>query len=91
MRETTIARNYAEALLALARKSEDLQGWGRMIDDVATPEVAFAKIQDGVNGRLAALAEIQKLQAETRQREEEAEAEEDALAAEAATVRRMLA
>ena len=35
MRETTIARNYAEALLALARKSDDLQGWGRMIDDVA--------------------------------------------------------
>ena len=36
MRETTIAGNYAEALLALARKSDDLQGWGRMIDDVAS-------------------------------------------------------
>ena len=35
MRETTIARNYAEALLALARKAGDLQAWGRMIDDVA--------------------------------------------------------
>ena len=35
MRESTIARNYAEALLALARKSDDLAGWGRMIDDVA--------------------------------------------------------
>jgi F-type H+-transporting ATPase subunit delta len=35
MREATIARNYAEALLALARKSDDLAGWGRMIDDVA--------------------------------------------------------
>jgi len=35
MRETTIARNYAQALLALARKSDDLGGWGRMIDDVA--------------------------------------------------------
>lgn len=35
MRDTTIARNYAEALLALARKSDDLAGWGRMIDDVA--------------------------------------------------------
>ena len=35
MRESTIARNYAEALLALARKSDDLTGWGRMIDDVA--------------------------------------------------------
>ena len=35
MRDTTIARNYAEALLLLARKSDDLPGWGRMIDDVA--------------------------------------------------------
>src|SRR5688500_6233693 len=36
MREATIARNYAEALLALARKAGDLQAWGRMIDDVAS-------------------------------------------------------
>ena len=36
MRDTTIARNYAEALLALARKAGDLQAWGRMIDDVAS-------------------------------------------------------
>lgn len=35
MRETTIARNYAEALLELARKAGDLHAWGRMIDDVA--------------------------------------------------------
>ncbi|MDF2773197.1 MAG: synthase subunit delta, partial [Geminicoccaceae bacterium] len=35
MRDTTIARNYAEALLALARKAGDLQAWGRLIDDVA--------------------------------------------------------
>jgi F-type H+-transporting ATPase subunit delta len=35
MRQTTIARNYAEALLALARKANDLDGWGRMIDDIA--------------------------------------------------------
>ena len=35
MRETTIARNYAEALLELARKSNDLRGWGEMIDGVA--------------------------------------------------------
>lgn len=35
MRQTTIARNYAEALLALARKAGDLQGWGHLIDDVA--------------------------------------------------------
>jgi F-type H+-transporting ATPase subunit delta len=36
MRDSTIARNYAEALLALARKSDDLAGWGRMIDEVAS-------------------------------------------------------
>ena len=35
MRDTTIARNYAEALLSLARKAGDLQAWGRQIDDVA--------------------------------------------------------
>lgn len=28
MRETSIARNYAEALLALARKANDTAGWG---------------------------------------------------------------
>ncbi|HEX6964730.1 MAG TPA: F0F1 ATP synthase subunit delta [Gemmatimonadaceae bacterium] len=35
MREPTIARNYAEALLALARRADDLDGWGAMISDVA--------------------------------------------------------
>jgi len=35
MRDTTIARNYAEALLSLARKAGDLPAWGRMIDDVS--------------------------------------------------------
>jgi F-type H+-transporting ATPase subunit delta len=35
MREATIARNYAEALLELARKANDLRGWGEMIDSVA--------------------------------------------------------
>jgi F-type H+-transporting ATPase subunit delta len=34
MRETTIARNYAETLLELARRAGDLQGWGQAIDDV---------------------------------------------------------
>ena len=32
MREPTIARNYAETLLALAQKAGDLTGWGEMID-----------------------------------------------------------
>jgi F-type H+-transporting ATPase subunit delta len=36
MRDTTIARNYAETLLSLARKAGDLRGWGGMITDVAS-------------------------------------------------------
>jgi F-type H+-transporting ATPase subunit delta len=35
MHEASIARNYAEALLALARKANDLEGWGRLIKGVA--------------------------------------------------------
>jgi F-type H+-transporting ATPase subunit delta len=34
MRETTVARNYAETLLTLARRAEDLPGWGKLIGDV---------------------------------------------------------
>jgi F-type H+-transporting ATPase subunit delta len=36
MRETTIARNYAEALLELARRAGDLRGWGEMIDSISS-------------------------------------------------------
>lgn len=36
MRATTIARNYAEALLALARKANDLDGWGLALNGVVT-------------------------------------------------------
>ena len=35
MRDSTIGRNYAEALVTLAQRANDLDGWGRMIDDVA--------------------------------------------------------
>jgi F-type H+-transporting ATPase subunit delta len=35
MRDTTIARNYADALLSLARKANDPRGWGRLVQDVA--------------------------------------------------------
>lgn len=35
MRDSTIARNYADALLALARKAEDPRGWGRMLQEIA--------------------------------------------------------
>lgn len=36
MRATTIARNYAEALLALAQKANDLDGWGAAFNAVVT-------------------------------------------------------
>ena len=36
MRSETIAGNYADALLELARRAEDLDGWARMLDLVAT-------------------------------------------------------
>jgi F-type H+-transporting ATPase subunit delta len=35
MRDTTIARNYAETLLELARRAGDLRGWGQAVDEVA--------------------------------------------------------
>lgn len=35
MRQTTIARNYAEALLELAKRANDLRGWGSLIQGVA--------------------------------------------------------
>lgn len=35
MRDTTIARNYAEVLLELARRAEDPAGWGKLMRDVA--------------------------------------------------------
>lgn len=35
MRQTTIARNYAEALLELAKRARDLRGWGTLINSLA--------------------------------------------------------
>jgi len=35
MREPTIARNYAEALLELARRAGDLRGWGELVEQVS--------------------------------------------------------
>ena len=35
MRDTTIARNYAEALFDLARKAKNLRGWGELITEFA--------------------------------------------------------
>jgi F-type H+-transporting ATPase subunit delta len=36
MNESTIGRNYAEALLALARKNGDVEEWGELLDGIAT-------------------------------------------------------
>ncbi len=35
MRDSTIAKNYAETLLVLAGKANDLRGWGAMITELA--------------------------------------------------------
>jgi F-type H+-transporting ATPase subunit delta len=35
MRDSTIARNYAETLFALATKADDLRGWGKTIAELA--------------------------------------------------------
>lgn len=45
MRETTIARNYAETLLVLAQKANDLRGWGSMITDVADAMASNATLR----------------------------------------------
>jgi F-type H+-transporting ATPase subunit delta len=36
MRDATIARNYAETLLVLATRANDLRGWGKMLTDVSS-------------------------------------------------------
>ena len=36
MNETTVARNYAEALVTLAKKADDLDGWGNNIEQLAS-------------------------------------------------------
>jgi F-type H+-transporting ATPase subunit delta len=35
MRQVTIARNYAEALIELATRAKDLRGWGTLIQSIA--------------------------------------------------------
>jgi F-type H+-transporting ATPase subunit delta len=45
MRATTIARNYAEALLVLARKDNGLDGWGEAINGVVTAMESDARLR----------------------------------------------
>ena len=44
MREPTIAKNYAEALIELAQKDGDLAKWGRLIDQFAEAMGSDAKL-----------------------------------------------
>ena len=45
MRDTTIAKNYAEALLELARRAEDPAGWGKLMRDVSNGVVGDLTVQ----------------------------------------------
>ncbi len=45
MRAATIARNYAEALLALARKADDVEGWGTLIHALADVVTSDEKLR----------------------------------------------
>ena len=45
MRQSTIARNYAEALLELARRAKDLRGWGTLLEGVADAMRRDAKLR----------------------------------------------
>ncbi|MDB4917678.1 MAG: synthase subunit delta [Gemmatimonadetes bacterium] len=45
MRDSTIATNYAETLLTLAGRANDLRGWGAMITDVADAMGANPKLR----------------------------------------------
>lgn len=44
MREITIARSYAATLVELARRAGDLDGWGAMIDEVASAVAADQRL-----------------------------------------------
>jgi F-type H+-transporting ATPase subunit delta len=45
MRDSTIAKNYAETLLELARRAGDVEGWGKMIRDVSDALEADASLR----------------------------------------------
>jgi len=44
MRDSTIARNYADALLTLARKANDPRGWGRLLATLATKKFLILSV-----------------------------------------------
>lgn len=64
MRDTTIARNYAETLIVLAGRSGDLRGWGSMINEVATAMEQNATLRLFLESpRVAAAKKIEVLSA----------------------------
>jgi F-type H+-transporting ATPase subunit delta len=67
MRDTTIARNYAETLLALATKAGDLRGWGAMLGDVATAMETDPRLKLFLESPRISAAQKNKLLAEALQ------------------------
>lgn len=61
MREPTIAKNYAEALLDLAQKDGDLAKWGRLIDQVAEAMGSDAKVHVFMESPRVAAAQKNKV------------------------------
>jgi F-type H+-transporting ATPase subunit delta len=45
MRDSTIARNYAETLLELAKRAKDLRGWGTLLQSIADAMGNDAKLR----------------------------------------------
>ena len=45
MRQTTIARNYAEALVELAGRAKDLRGWGSLVHSIADAMMRDQKLR----------------------------------------------
>ena len=64
MREPTIAKNYAEALLDLAKKDGDLAKWGRLIDQMAEAMNSDAKLQGFLASPRIAAADKNKVLAQ---------------------------
>ena len=64
MREPTIARNYAEALLDLAKKDGDLTKWGRLVDQFAEAMNTDAKLAGFLASPRIAASEKNKILAQ---------------------------
>jgi F-type H+-transporting ATPase subunit delta len=61
MREPTIAKNYAEALLDLAQKDGDLAKWGRLIDQVSDAMQSDAKLSQFLESPRVAASEKNRI------------------------------